>query len=228
MRLVFLGDSLTWGKYGGSFVDRVAELLSDHEIINAGVGGNTVINLLDRLDMVLQKAPDGIFVMVGGNDAISYSQPGVSEYYRLTRGAPDGQITPDLFARTYRELLTQIQLEQVLTWVGLETTEYSPALLETFGQFNQLVRDVARSLNAPMLDLGDYFQASSIPERPDLTEDHIALIGKRAQMGWADYEHERRRGGFTYTFDGLHFTPESAYRAGKLIADFLRPYVSGR
>ncbi len=27
MRLVFLGDSLTWGGYGGNFVDKVAGLL---------------------------------------------------------------------------------------------------------------------------------------------------------------------------------------------------------
>lgn len=225
MRLVFLGDSLTWGRYGGSFVNRVAELLPDHEIINAGVGGNTVINLLDRLDAVLEQSPDGIFVMVGGNDAISYSQPDTRGYYRLTRGARDGIMTPDVFARTYRDLLTQIQLEQVLAWVGLEVTEYNPVVAEAFDQFNQLARDVAQSLNVPVFDLGEYFQADSIPERPALNEDSIALIGKRARSGWHDYENERQRGGFTFTFDGLHFTPESANKAGELITDFLRPYV---
>ena len=75
MKIVFLGDSLTWGGYGGDFVAEVDRRLPQHTIVNAGVGGNTVINLLNRLDSVLDQEPDGVFVMVGGNDAISYSQP---------------------------------------------------------------------------------------------------------------------------------------------------------
>ena len=53
MKITFLGDSLTWGGYGGNFVEYVADQLPDHTIVNAGVGGDTVINLLRRLDEVL-------------------------------------------------------------------------------------------------------------------------------------------------------------------------------
>ena len=50
MRIIFLGDSLTWGGYGGNFVDVVAQLMPEHDIINAGVGGDTAINIERRLD----------------------------------------------------------------------------------------------------------------------------------------------------------------------------------
>ena len=43
MRIVFLGDSLTWGQYGGDFVAEVAKRLPEHETLNAGVGGDTVV-----------------------------------------------------------------------------------------------------------------------------------------------------------------------------------------
>src|SRR5689334_16774000 len=132
MRIVFLGDSLIWGGYGGNFVAEVARLLPEHTMINAGHGGNTVVNLQRRLDDVLGhddavgEKPDGVFVMIGGNDAIAYSQPATRRYYRRVQKLPNGFITPDEFSRAYRDLLTGLQLAHVLAWVGLEPTEYSP------------------------------------------------------------------------------------------------------
>lgn len=221
MRLIFLGDSLTAGGYGGDFVREVARLLPAYEIINAGVGGNTVINLLNRLNTVLDSEPDGVFVMTGGNDAISYSQPGTHGYYRLTGGAPDGWMTPDLFSRSYRELLTRLQLRYIQTWVGLESTEYSAAFSAVLGQFNALAAAEARALNVPVLDLRTHFPAGTAPEHPPITEDSIALIGKRVRAGWSDYAGERERGGFTWSFDGMHITPETARQLAAIIVDFL-------
>jgi lysophospholipase L1-like esterase len=86
MRIVFLGDSLTWGGYGGNFVDAVQKQMPEHEIINAGVAGDTVVNLLRRVENVLTETkPDALFVMVGGNDATSYSQPKTRGYYRKVK-----------------------------------------------------------------------------------------------------------------------------------------------
>ena len=55
MKLVFFGDSLVWGGYGGDFVAEVAKLCPQHEIINAGQGGNTILNLLGRLENAQQQ-----------------------------------------------------------------------------------------------------------------------------------------------------------------------------
>lgn len=222
MKIVFLGDSLTWGGYGGDFVAETARRLPQHTIINDGVGGNTVINLLDRLDSVLEQEPDGVFVMVGGNDAISYSQPQTRRYYEAVQNIPDGIVTPDQFAAAYRDLLTQIQLAHTLAWVGLPPVEYSPPVVEAMRQYNDLARTAAEALNIPVLDLAAAFTADNLRDRPELDQQSINLIGKRVRDGWNDYETERKAGDFTYTFDGLHFTPDAAARCGALIADFLR------
>ena len=59
MRIIFLGDSLTWGGYGGNFVDVVTQLMPEHDIINAGVGGDTAINIERRLgDELDEHQPD--------------------------------------------------------------------------------------------------------------------------------------------------------------------------
>jgi lysophospholipase L1-like esterase len=221
MRIAFLGDSLTWGGYGGNFVDEIAKLRPQHELMNAGVGGNTIENLLQRLDDVLAQQPDGIFVMVGGNDAVAYSQPDTRGYYRKAQNLENGFITPDEFTRAYRDLLTQIQLAHVLAWVGLEPTEYSHTVFKALQEFNAIAREVAESLNVPVLDLTQHFRAENLPERPPINQKFINLIGERSRTGWQDYEAEQQRGGFTFTFDGMHLTPENARKVAELIVEFL-------
>lgn len=222
MKIVFLGDSLTWGGYGGDFVAEVSRCLPQHTIVNAGVGGNTVLNLLERLDSVLDQQPEGVFVMVGGNDAISYSQPQTRRYYETVQNVPGGVVTPDQFAAAYRDLLTRLQLAHTLAWVGLPPVEYSQPVIEAVRQYNLLARAAAEALNIPVLDLEAAFAPGELRDRPELGQDSINLIGKRVRAGWDYFESERKAGGFAYTFDGLHFTPEAAARCGALIADFLQ------
>ncbi len=222
MRLVFLGDSLTWGGYGGNFVAGVARRLPQHEIINAGNGGDTVVNLLARLDKdVLARKPDGVFVLIGGNDAISSCQPDTRHYYRRRKGAPKGVMTLDLYTQTYRELLTQIQLAHAQAWVGLPMMEYNPTTVAATRAFNDAAAEIARTLNIPTLDLMEKFPPGDVPERPPLSMDYIRQIGQREQQGWDDYEAERQRKGFQYTFDGLHLTPDTARKLAEIIVGFL-------
>ena len=223
MRIVFFGDSLTWGGYGGNFVDEVKRLLPDHEIINAGRGGDTVVNLLQRLDDdVLAHNPDGVFILIGGNDAVAYSQPLTRNYYRRRdAGLPDGSMTLDLFAQSYRELLTRLQLAHVVTWVGLPPNEYNPETVAAQKLFNAETPDIAESMAIPVLDLMAAFPPENVHPRPALSLATIRLIGQRETEGWHDYGAERQREGYQHTFDGLHLTPETARRAGELIVEFL-------
>lgn len=222
MRIVFFGDSLIWGGYGGSFVAGISRNCPDHEIINAGVGGNTVLNLLRRVDDdVIAHHPDGVFVMVGGNDAVSYSQPETRAYYKKAQDLPDGMVTPEQFVSAFRDLLTRLYLEHIQVWVGLAPAEYSPEVAAAKKQYNLLAEEVARSFNAPVLDLYAHFTPAEIQGRPPITWQFINLIGERSRSGWSDYEGERDRSGFTYSFDGLHFTPAAAAEAARLIIDFL-------
>lgn len=222
MNLIFFGDSLTWGKYGGSYFDALVPLLLQHTLINAGVGGDTVLNLLERLENdVLAHQPDGVFIMIGGNDAISYSQPATRQYYRNAKHIPDGVVTPDQFALAYRDLLTRLHAAHILAWVGLPPIEQNPTVVNALRHYNALAEEIARTLNIPVLDLMAAFTPAAIPERPPLGMDTILTIGKRESTGWNDYETARNEGGYTFTFDGLHLMPSAAEQAARLIAAFI-------
>ena len=60
-RIAFLGDSLT-------HAGRWEEYFLNADISNNGIPGEISIEILSRLDGVLQKQPDIIFVMMGIND----------------------------------------------------------------------------------------------------------------------------------------------------------------
>ncbi len=225
MRIIFFGDSLTWGGYGGNFVTAIAEAMPEHEIINAGQGGNTVINLLRRVDDdVIAKEPDAVFVMVGGNDSISYSQPATRPYYKKSMAIPeDGAVTPAMFVETYRELLTKLHLNHIHTLMGLAPAEYNAEVVRSKQNYNAKAADIARSMNIPVLDLQPHFnpKPEEMVDRPPISLKFIDTIGRRSANGWDAYEAERERNGYTYSFDGLHFTPDSVSRITDLIVPFL-------
>jgi lysophospholipase L1-like esterase len=222
MKIVLFGDSLTWGGYGGSYARELEALRPQHTWINAGVGGNTVINLLRRVDTdVIAHQPDGVFIMVGGNDAISYCQPKTRSYFRQRHGIPDGVVTPEQFASAYHELLTRLQLAQIVTWIGLPAAEYSPTVVDTLKDYNRRTAEIARSMGIETLDLLEALNPPTIPDRPELDLNYIFTIGRREDAGWDDFEGERQRGGYRYSFDGLHFTPEAARHVAELIAAFI-------
>lgn len=224
MKLVFFGDSLTWGGYGGDWVAEIARRCPNHTIINAGVGGNTVVNLLRRVEAdVIAHEPDGVFVMVGGNDSISHAMPQTRPYYRKSQAIPDGVVTPDLFTSSYRDLLTELHLHHIQTWIGLAPAEYNPAVVEAKRQYNALAAEVARAFNVPVLDLFAHMTPppDAIKERPPVSLAFIDRIGQRAASGWDDYAGESEREGYTYSFDGLHLTPEAALTVAGLVIDFL-------
>jgi lysophospholipase L1-like esterase len=222
MKIVFLGDSLTWGGYGGNFVPHVAAQLPDHEIVNAGIGGDTVLNLLRRVEYVLEtETPDAVFTMVGGNDAVSYSMPRTRPYYRRAKGIKDGIVTPEHFTSAYRELLSQIQLAFAQPLVGLPPTEYSRELIEIRKQFSARAQQVADRMNVPVLDLCETFTPDEPIERDPVDLRFIQVIGERSGTDWADYEAERQKWGYTYTFDGMHLMPAAAEQMADIIAAFL-------
>ncbi len=108
-KILFAGDSITdcGSRRGGEahplgdgYVRIFAELMSacrpdlEAEVVNKGVGGNTVIDLRGRWEKdVLDQKPDWLAVMIGINDIHCH-----------LRGVESG-VHPDVFMREYRALI---------------------------------------------------------------------------------------------------------------------------
>ena len=69
MRIVFVGDSLTEGILGGSYLAILHKKLPGHTLVNLGRGNDTVVSLYRRLSKWRWGEPfDMAFVWVGVND----------------------------------------------------------------------------------------------------------------------------------------------------------------
>lgn len=75
--VVALGDSLTYG-YGSSpdnAYPAVLQTLTQWQVINAGVNGDTSAKVLARTDAIVAQNPDLVLLGVGGNDVLQRLQP---------------------------------------------------------------------------------------------------------------------------------------------------------
>ncbi len=71
MKIALYGDSLTEGRAGVSYVNYLQQLLPEHEILNYGYGGDTVISLYRHVvRQKLDHPVDLSFVFVGVNDVL--------------------------------------------------------------------------------------------------------------------------------------------------------------
>jgi|GEM_PF-2370395 len=166
MKIAFLGASLTEGVYGGNYVRAAAARLPQHTIINHGVGGNTVNKLRQRVEGVLEDAPDVCFVLPGSNDALAYVFPATRAYYKSQQELPNGYLEPDDYGVIFRDILTELSLGHVLVLVGLPPMEYSPSAQAAMALFNAKTRESAESFNMPIFDFGVHFNTPDVPERP--------------------------------------------------------------
>jgi lysophospholipase L1-like esterase len=222
MKISFFGASLTEGKYGGDFVAAAQAALPEHTLLNHGLSGNTINKLLERVPDVLADSPDAVFVTPGSNDALAYAFPATRPYYKSQQDLPDGYMEPETYGAYFRDLCQAFMLEHVQVWVGLPPMEQSPAAVEASTRFNQETRAVAEALDLPVYDMAALLNPPEIPARPPLTLQTVFQIGDRVKSGWDKYAEEQAAGGYSYSFDGIHFTPETAARVGALLAAWIR------
>ena len=223
MKIIFFGDSLTQGTFGASYVDKVAAAMRGHHFINQGVNGDTSLNLFRRVEKdVLSERPDGVFIMIGVNDAVSAVEPGSRFYFRLMKRLPRGQVSAISFRENMRALLGKLVAAQIKIWVALPPVEYNPATVTALRQINDYANTICGEFNISVLDLMVALTPKDVPARNSIgvsqyTQNLIIRLGLDK-----NFEQHRAAGSFTYSFDGFHLTEKGAQQVADLIVPFLR------
>lgn len=189
-KIIFLGDSLTDARrtdglnspYGTGFVSVIQNTLSfryfgrdDVEIINKGVGGETLLQISARIDNdVLAFRPDAVFFIAGVNDSWrKFDTPG--------GGTSDAD-----FERTYREsvikILSSLPSRRLVLGIpyALPVNEISCKIMEDLPSKIAIVKQIAKDYRLPILDLDEAFHKLSEAVPPaELALDgvHPAPIG---------------------------------------------------
>src|SRR5690349_7630484 len=111
MKFLFVGDSITKGSLGVSFVDMIAKDIKPARCINAGVDGDTISNITNRLFDQLKRHPDSdIVVLQGGYNDIflpSFEHKGKLFKFAFTQQLKKGLI-PLQTARDFQTHLEKV------------------------------------------------------------------------------------------------------------------------
>lgn len=167
VRVVLFGDSITQaGVRPGGYISLMQETLKGYELIGAGIGGNKVYDLYLRLENdVLNRKPDVTIIYVGVNDVWhkQSSQTGTD---------------PDKFISFYSALIKKMQSAGIKVIVCTpavigERTDFSNAQDGDLNRYSQLIRDLAKQYNCPLVDLRKEFLAHNLANNPENKESGI-------------------------------------------------------
>jgi lysophospholipase L1-like esterase len=227
--LVCFGDSLTAGTIGASYVDMLRVKLPGVRVVNAGVNGDTTLNLLRRLDRdVVPQRPELIVLLVGLNDVgTAYGEPAIRRYYRIVKGVSI-TITPRRFAQLYRQLIAALRARTdaqialcTLTTLGEQPSDPIQA---TIDGYSTIVRALALQEGLPLIDLRAAFHAAIAADPHNGPPYHIwtPLLDRVAIYGRSQsYTSLGARRGYRLLCDGAHLSAAGA----ALVAETMLPYV---
>lgn len=227
MRILFCGDSLTEGSLGVSYVDSLQARFPQHQMINYGQGGDTVLSLYRRL----QELPEGesydlAFLWVGVNDIFQK----VRWHYRILawlRKQPRAKSTAE-FRERYAAAL------DLLAGKAKRVVAASPMILG---------EEVDNRWNPELARLSEIVALlAKERERVIFVDLHLAFAGRLASRPVSSYlpdsavqvlrdsrELEATRSvdqiseirGLHYTLDGVHLNSAGA----KVVADLFSEWI---
>ena len=180
-RVIFLGDSITEaGANPGGYVvlaaDSLQKLSTDMVLQGAGISGNKVPDLLERLDAdVLAYEPTHVVIYIGINDVWHHF-----EFDHVTG------TDPETFEHGLGELIDRIEQADAVpllctpSVIG-EDAESDSAVNVRLQEYAQISRRVARDKGAHLCDLRAAFETYLTANNPDkayegvLTSDGVHL-----------------------------------------------------
>ena len=200
--LVCFGDSLTEGAIGASYVDIVRERLAGQaRVVNAGVNGDTTLNLLGRVERdVIALQPDAVVILAGLND--------LTTAYATLRERSHARLA----------LCT-------LTTVGERLDDPFQAYIDAYCA---IIRALAEQERLPLIDLRAAFCAALAADPRDGPPYHIwtplldwATIGLRGQS----YAALAERRGYRLLCDGAHLAEAGALLVAETMLPTLGPLL---
>ena len=209
MRVVFLGDSLTEGVDGASYLRALGALVASDSLpggvtlINAGRGGDTVLHLTRRVAHdVVPHAPDWVVIFVGVNDCRTWyvrrSFPTRanlgSVYYFLRRKGLWRAVTPSRYGNGLRTLIDTLRA-RTSARIALCTPATASEALDARAEqmldcYATQAHEVARERDCALIDIRAAFQAAvaarlradSPPTGYQLTCDGVHLSDAGADL----------------------------------------------
>ena len=151
-----VGDSLTHGNVGQSWVDYLRNEFPNDTFLNEGINGNTVWQVLKRLEPMLSCRPDIVIVMIGTNDALGSFDVNSGLRYKRNNKLPEVP-TFEKFKEQLSELIERLS---EVPEIGICTIppigENKDSLVNMHvKRFNEFIESIAKQKNIKLLPVSN-------------------------------------------------------------------------
>ena len=215
---------------GASYVDLLRERLPARvRVINAGINGDTTVNLLRRVGRdVVPYRPDLIVILVGLNDlATAYGHPSSRPYYWLVKQIHK-KLSPPIFARVYRQLIAALRERTgaqlaLCTLTTLSERPDDPSHVQV-DAYSTVIRALAEQEQLPLIDLRAAFCAAlaAEPRAGPPYRIWVPIIdGAAISLRGQTYSTIAERRGYRLLCDGAHLAEAGA----QLVAETMLPCI---
>jgi acyl-CoA thioesterase-1 len=237
--VVLFGDSITEGNMSASYVEELVRRMGadGYHFQNAGVGGDTAFNLLQRVAPVVAAQPDAVVIMVGTNDLQAYLRGGKLIWIMQQLKKLPQPMTLEWYVRLVRQIVETLQDE---TYAALAICSI-PVMGEHLDDrandavrlFNRALEGIAEELDVAYLPVHETMAEAlrSDPRAPAVPFDqstlgrHILRAIFHNKVRNRSWDEISAREGLLLTTDTIHLNAVGAARVADQIERWLRTKV---
>jgi len=234
--VALLGDSLTEGKVGQSYVNLLEQRMrnDDYSFMNAGVAADTAYNVLKRLGPVVKSKPDYVVLLIGTDDVEAYLRGGYpSTIIQWVKKLPQA-VTQDWFISLLRQIIQSVQsgtsAKIALCSIPILGEDLDSSANQSVRLFNQSIKALADELQIMYLPIYETME--------DFLQSHQRQAGRafdesmtNSILFWAVWDHYilgrswediSSHNNLLLTVDTEHFNRSGAAMIADLIEGWLR------
>ncbi len=231
-RIACLGDSITQGDVGASYVRMVERHFSSQHVafLNAGINSDLSYTLLRRLDEVITAKPMLVTILIGTNDVWASINPQIAFGLRFQgkiHGTPTFEGYKDNITRILRRLKTETSASIAVLSLPLISEDIGHAVNQLGDQYSDSLRELARQMDVEYLPLREkqkeYLRGRVRRAKYSYDDTfRLLMVGVVYYLFGMSWDEMADLNGNQLSVDNIHCTTRSAQMIAELVEDFIQ------
>ncbi len=230
--IAFLGDSLTQGDVGVSYVRMVEKRFASQPVafLDAGINSDCSYTLLRRLDDVIASKPVLVTVLIGTNDVWASMNPQIALGLRFQgkiHNTPTFEGYKDNIAKMLSRLKTETSASIAILSLPLISEDVGHAVNRLGDRYSGYLRKLPRQMDVESLPLREkqkeYLRGRT--QRAKYSYDdtfRLLMVGVVYYLLGISWDKIADLNGNLLSVDNIHCTTRSAQMIAELVEDFIQ------
>jgi acyl-CoA thioesterase I len=227
-----IGDSLTHGNIGKSWVDCLRLEFPNDVFLNEGINGNTAWQVIQRLEPILACKPNVVLLMIGSNDAMGSFDLNSGLRYKRHNNLPEAP-SFEKYKEQLQELLERLSdIPKIAVCTIPPLGENKDSLANKHvDKFNDFIRSTSRNSNIDLLPISESIwlniASRTYPLKSDYNAKEIKILRRIFGGIFHHYLFKKswnqiaKSKGQWILFDQIHLNERGANIVFKIVKNYI-------